>query len=585
MLNPRNYLEDCIRFDLKDLWATGLPWPAVNAAIDTGFNYSVPDAGKAAFVEQTGLNWTNEGDSLTKTLLCPRCNQQLNIPWTTSGQNEKLSYKEYVITSDCTNYRLTAARIIDMDGTGYGDRSLSHICHKCGGEINHEFLRVAKFKKETENLILKDWPLGGTILNSQFGAPVPPSVPSGEAPDQFPNRLIALELRSRILEMTIPSSNFTMNDVKGLIEAAIADKAVVKRVNSKGTFESGVLKRTERLSIRKMMSRYWENDSIFALELGGAVLRQGTFIDKMKNLDWLHSPAAQNTMNRLLLKYERYIHIIQTNPLHTAVPTLDVDLGWHTHQLSPKSYFTYTVQKCKKFIDHDDKIDEEKLSTGFEWTSKTYQKLFNEIYSECTCWYCEAIRSRHVSSTGRIFGTSKHEKAQDNFYDSGAAQLCPPDNSAHISSHNAVKVEDTTSKAAISARLHAARKMELDDAYNKACKRAKAKGRSIPPRNDYYYGAWGYPYMMYGPFMAYPMYGGIYYAGDPCSMPVGAGMAGACAQGSCSGGVAAGGCGGPGGCGSGGCAGGGMSGGCGGAGGGGGCGGGGGGGGCGGGGC
>jgi hypothetical protein len=52
--------------------------------------------------------------------------------------------------------------------------------------------------------------------------------------------------------------------------------------------------------------------------------------------------------------------------------------------------------------------------------------------------------------------------------------------------------------------------------------------------------------------MAYGYYPGIYAYGDPYCMPMGAGMAGACAAGTCSGGVAAGGCGGAGGCGTGG---------------------------------
>lgn len=58
--------------------------------------------------------------------------------------------------------------------------------------------------------------------------------------------------------------------------------------------------------------------------------------------------------------------------------------------------------------------------------------------------------------------------------------------------------------------------------------------------------------MMYGPWMAYGYYPGIYPYGDPYCMPMGAGMVGSCAAGTCSGGVGAGGCGGPGGCGSGG---------------------------------
>jgi hypothetical protein len=109
----------------------------------------------------------------------------------------------------------------------------------------------------------------------------------------------------------------------------------------------------------------------------------------MYSLDWLHSPAARQTITRLLEQYARFIEVMATFPLNSTVPTLDVDHGWHTHQLFPKAYFDYTVVKCRKFIDHNDKIDEDALSAGFEWTSKAYEKLFQEVYSECTCWYCE----------------------------------------------------------------------------------------------------------------------------------------------------------------------------------------------------
>ena len=63
-----------------------------------------------------------------------------------------------------------------------------------------------------------------------------------------------------------------------------------------------------------------------------------------------------------------------------------------------------------------------------------------------------AIRSKHISSSAKIFGTSKHEKIFNNFYDSGAAKLCPPNNSAHISSHNAVKVAESETRAKIYER-------------------------------------------------------------------------------------------------------------------------------------
>lgn len=94
MLNPRDYLEDCIRFGVKDLWATGMPWAAIDAALDTRFNYLVPEEAQASFIGATGFNWDNVQDSLTKKLNCPRCSQTSEVPWTTCCANEKVHPRE-----------------------------------------------------------------------------------------------------------------------------------------------------------------------------------------------------------------------------------------------------------------------------------------------------------------------------------------------------------------------------------------------------------------------------------------------------------------------------------------------------------
>ena len=45
--------------------------------------------------------------------------------------------------------------------------------------------------------------------------------------------------------------------------------------------------------------------------------------------------------------------------LNILVPTLDIDLLWHTHQLSMYGYFRdCRTSPCHYVIDHDDKIDE-----------------------------------------------------------------------------------------------------------------------------------------------------------------------------------------------------------------------------------
>lgn len=94
MLNPRNYLEDCIRFGLNNVWSSGMPWAAVNAAIDVNFNYIVPGSAQVSFIGTTGHNWDNAEDSMTRQLNCPRCSNVLEIPWTTFGMDEKPSKEE-----------------------------------------------------------------------------------------------------------------------------------------------------------------------------------------------------------------------------------------------------------------------------------------------------------------------------------------------------------------------------------------------------------------------------------------------------------------------------------------------------------
>jgi len=188
------------------------------------------------------------------------------------------------------------------------------------------------------------------------------------------------------------------------------------------------------------------------------------------------------------------------------------------------------VAKTTRFIDHDDKIEENKLSDAFEWTSKTYQKIFAELYSECTCWYCEAIRESHTSSISRLFKKANNpvDSELDRLYDS-SAKLCDPEKTAHISAHNSIKDNTDTIKSQI-------RSVELERNYQKACQRARKKGRDPPARDrDMAYNYWGYPMIMpyYAPYMfIYPVPG--MYVANPACANFAAGGVGNCCQGMCS---------------------------------------------------
>ncbi|KFY18510.1 hypothetical protein V491_04767, partial [Pseudogymnoascus sp. VKM F-3775] len=500
MLNPRNYLEDCMRFGLQNTWYAGMPWEAVNGSINDHFYYEVTDEAKTLWSSATNRPWDNLEEGPTKMLKCPQCGRLLNLPWTTAAMPESAQ----------------AGWDMKFVGGGFGERDLKARCNGCQFVIDHDVLRVAKFKNDAEDLLLHNYPMGGTIVPGKGGTPLVVrergrsarerrAIQSAEPAQSFPNRLIKEHLRIYVLALcTTDAKTSNLADIRNFIETAVNDTNIIAKVNN---YKSrGSLFSAERLAVRHMMSRYWCNSSLFSMELSSAVMRQGSFVDKMHKIDWLHSPTAIATMQRLLVKYDRFFRIMASNPTKTAVPTLDVDLAWHTHQLSPKDYYSYSIRMTiDRFIDHDDKIDEEKLSDGFEWTSKEYQKLYGAVYSECTCWYCEAIRAKHVSSANSLFKTtSKHEKIADHFYDSGAAEFCPADKSAHISAHNAVPLAGDPRTQKINDRVAEARRKQLDEFYEKACKRAIKRGRPVPKKEQFvadHYGmayASPYPYgMMY----------------------------------------------------------------------------------------
>lgn len=273
MLNPRDYLEDCIRAGRRQFWTAGLPWKLINEAIDTNFNYKVSDACIAAWKTATKLEWDNVDDSMDKRIKCPACSEAISILWTTCGHPE-----------DGKGARPS------LVGNGYGDGDFKTTCTKCGTTINREFLEAARFVHDAKMLLAKNHPMPGTVLYYRTGMPEKQllkfqNVSSLEL--GFPNRLIQNHLRSQLLELMTPGrrlSPVNMDTIRTMIEDALADQTVLKRVENVtgvATLNRYRLSKSSRIYVRKMMARYWGNSSPFALELGGAVLRQGIFTDKM----------------------------------------------------------------------------------------------------------------------------------------------------------------------------------------------------------------------------------------------------------------------------------------------------------------
>jgi hypothetical protein len=496
-----------------DFYATPLPWSAIDKCIDiVTFEYKSSEQAAYNFVAATGLNWDNIHDSSAKKLVCPKCTSTIEVPWSDGSM------------WDSSSETMTP-------GIGYADPGFTGACSNCETILTHDYLRVRKLQNDVQMLLRADLPMPGTVLNIEGKPDIVVNYRPHGPSNYFPNLLFKNGL-DKILEPVFDNPESNMDDVKTMIEKVVADRTWLIAIKG---IRMRILPK-ERVAVRKMMSRYWFNSSPFALDLAGAVIRQGSFVEKMHNIDWLHSPALKGTMERLIKKYSRFMQILTENPSQVAVPTLDVDLAWHTHQLNAQDYFDFSNRMTQKYIDHDDKIEETALSDAFTWTSKTYASKYGEPYSECTCWYCEAVRETHSSKLDRFFNSSK-KLANEKLH--SADTPSDPLKSAHISAHNAVRNPETEAKARVKAA-------ELDRAYQKVCAKNRKKGKPEPRRDDYFYAyAWGYPlympiYYPYGAGMGYGGGGGGVYTSDPCSVDTSSGAYGNCANGTCGGMAASG---------------------------------------------
>jgi hypothetical protein len=129
------------------------------------------------------------------------------------------------------------------------------------------------------------------------------------------------------------------------------------------------------------------------VEVIEAVIRQTGFVDKMWERIWIRSPALEGTIRRAQDRYNNFLNLFKLYPTTMFVPTLDIDLVWHTHQCSPRSYYQTTQEVAGKFVNHDDSIVQDKLNTAMKETTALYRMRYGKEYHICGCWDCEALQS------------------------------------------------------------------------------------------------------------------------------------------------------------------------------------------------
>ncbi|KAK0666624.1 hypothetical protein QBC41DRAFT_305082 [Cercophora samala] len=130
-------------------------------------------------------------------------------------------------------------------------------------------------------------------------------------------------------------------------------------------------------------------------DLAAAVTRQADFALTMTRFGWVHSPYSDSILRRAIIRYCSFLRLFQAHAGTGAVPALDIDLVWHTHQLSPAQYFRFSTHVTDgRFINHNDHLEQKVVSSSMERTKQLYKRRFGEKYLVCHSWFCEAARLR-----------------------------------------------------------------------------------------------------------------------------------------------------------------------------------------------
>ncbi|GAA5805466.1 hypothetical protein HPULCUR_010982 [Helicostylum pulchrum] len=122
-------------------------------------------------------------------------------------------------------------------------------------------------------------------------------------------------------------------------------------------------------------------------------------------IDW----KSSDEIVRAIKRYREFLHITQCSPTIVPVPTIDVDLIWHTHMLHPRNYRQFCTKHLKRIINHDDNIapeDIEKRIRQFTFAKSHYRRENVEDKASINSKKSKfgiMIRSRSNSSTSLIF--------------------------------------------------------------------------------------------------------------------------------------------------------------------------------------
>ena len=117
----------------------------------------------------------------------------------------------------------------------------------------------------------------------------------------------------------------------------------------------------------------------FSFDLREAAKRQMAFSRKITSA-FPYDPVPSETLTHCQQRYVKYMNLIRVTGNPGLVPALDIDLFWHTHQLSSSNYLPWCAHHIGHHVDHDDAIGEAGVETALDSTVAAWVTEYSEDY-------------------------------------------------------------------------------------------------------------------------------------------------------------------------------------------------------------
>ncbi|KAF8076930.1 hypothetical protein FPV67DRAFT_1407179 [Lyophyllum atratum] len=354
MLNPGWYAEDCTRLPtLKNLAQAGHLFTSyLSSGAQEILAFESTKTREDFWRSRTRRPFDALEDAhmnRTKTIKCPKCRKALQIPYLNSW------------------------------GTGYLQQDFRFDCSSCSGPmptaITLDTLGIRKF---ADDLVRED---GGART---YLAYAPESILGSV---WTPTTGIDLARGKHIKDQILKGDSF--HRAPGSSQEEWVGSILLN--SSKRWTDLANMRYAIPMQMRevdRILSAYTD-DRPFSADLVGAVIRQGLFVKKMQDLQWIgfevfDDEAGEVAIQHSVARYHAFLDLMAASPVSSYVPTLDIDFARHTHQLMGEQYNADCMTYVGRYIDHDDmNVPARQLLTSFDLTSRAWHTRFGVPYTHC----------------------------------------------------------------------------------------------------------------------------------------------------------------------------------------------------------